>query len=516
MTRLRHALAALLVTTLLSGSDAVSATGASAPAATAGRLAQLLAQPALRALPESPSPRLAGEQRLDDVAFADAAGVVALQWPGHVRVVDVGTGAMVGDFALEAAGPMSLSPNGRVLAVGAGGHRVVLHAAETGEELATLPDVRGGRLVWLGEHAVAYVQAGDPQLVVRDLAAGLQARLPFDGGDLAGAAPVPGRADRFVVVSSRRIAQVEVPADAVPRLVRDVERPGKSTRSSDDVAPGPDGTVYFGSGTAVSVLDPATLAISEWSFAPLHILRAGPLPDADRVLVSLSGGARVRGAYVYSRSRHTLAPVGVVPGGVERLRYQPGLRRLLAMDDGKAALLDEVPTGAATEVVALVEQMEFEVATNHAETSERLDRYGETLGSAMTLGTGRFTQRKPAPAGTTAAAPSRQGRERLAEAVRAGHLRVGDHRELVLWKRAYEAAHGHAVPEAFNKRIVHAPVYVVVGEFAIPAELGDNEVVFVRDRPVASSQEVDTRAPVLVIATGGCDGALCRRWLPGE
>jgi hypothetical protein len=396
MTRFRHALAALLVLASLAGSHRSAANGIEATAGDA-RLGLLLTQPALRVLPDSPPPQLTGEARLQNIAFAEAAGVAALQSKGHVRVVDVGTGAAIGDFAIEAAGALSLSPNGRVLTV-AGNRGVEVLAADTGERLATLRDVRGGRVFWLGAQTLASEQSGG--LLLRDLVTGAQTTLSFDARGIAGVAPVPGMPDRFVVVSARRVAQIELPHAGAPRLVRDVERPGKSLRSSDDVASGPDGTLYFGNGTAVSVLDPATLAITEWSFAPLRILRAGPMPNPDTVLVELTGGTRSRGAFVYSRSRQSLAPLADVPGGAERLRYVPALHRLVAVDAGNALLLDRVATGEANYVLTLIEELEYELATAEAEASERLDRYGESIGTSYDSSAGRWGKRKPAASAT--------------------------------------------------------------------------------------------------------------------
>jgi hypothetical protein len=381
--------------------EATPDANAVAPAAQAhdvGTLGRLLAMPPLRARPEEPMAQLTGAPGLQHVAFAAAAGVAALRWKDHVRVVDVGTGVAIGDHGIDGAGQVSLSPNGRVLAVAghAGDDAVQLRVAETGELLATLSDVQDGHVFWLDAQRLAHARRDASTLCLRDLAAGTQVALPFDGRGLAGMTPVPGQPDRFVAVSARRIAQLEWAVGAAPRLVRGIDRPGEPGRFDGDIALGPDGKLFFAGGTTVSVLDPATLAITSWSFAPLRIVRADPLPDPDLLRLGVHGS--VHGDYAYSRLRHTLARLVDAPGGDARSHYEASLRREVAIDDATVRLLERPATDAPREVVDVIEQMEFEQASSAAETGERLARDGQSMGSSMTLGSGRFRQRKPAGA----------------------------------------------------------------------------------------------------------------------
>jgi hypothetical protein len=371
----------------------VADTPASLPDAAAHALGALLAQPPLRALPDTPSANLVAAPGLGQVAFADAAGVAALRWPGHVRVVDVGTDAAIGDYAIDGAGALTLSPNGRVFTV-AGDGVVQVRDAATGELLSTMAGVRGGRVAWLGAHVLAYGQAGASTLAVRDLADGTLVQLPFDGGAVAGVAPVPGDPRRVVVVAARRIALVELAPGVAPRLVRDIARPGGVARAGDDVAPGPDGSLLFADGTAVRVLDPATLAVGELSFAPLRVDRAAALPDPDRLLLDLHGGDSVRGAYVYSRSHYTLARVGEAHGSTGRPHYQPALHREVAMDAAAVRLFDGPEAGAPVAVLDVIDRVEYEVLSAEAELGERLARYGTAIGGHVEPGGGRFPKRK--------------------------------------------------------------------------------------------------------------------------
>jgi len=472
------------------------------------RVALLAGLPALRPIPKTPAVALAGEPGLDRYEFAAAAGVAALQWKGHVRIVDVGTGEALHDEDVGLHGGLSLSANGRVLAVG-GEDLVQVRASDTGELLLTLPDVRGGQVQWLGNDALAYAQADGAHLAVLELASGRETTLPFAGSALSGAFAATGAPGTFVLVTPRRIVQLAMTAGNPPQLVGELPSPSLMY-SSDAVAPGPDGLLPIASNTDLLLLDPASFAQTTVSFAPMRLLRALPTGDGDHLLLAATSG--YRGAtYVYSRRDRTLATVDAATGASRagRLAYVPALRRLATIDDA-AVVFTKVPdAGVAQPLDDVLTQLAFDEAIARNEQEARraalLDAYAQR---AQATGTPQAV-RTPTPV-DTAPARARSGKDGLVDALNAGVLRVGSEADLEAWKRLYEGKVGHAVPERFDSFTRHTPVYVITRAFTIPDNLtGAASATFVLERGAPYPHGENQHSAILDMKSGGCTGNFC-------
>jgi hypothetical protein len=491
------------------------------------RVSLLLALPPLRPLPAKPIELVTGEEGMTDVAFARNAGVMAMQWKGHVRVVDLATGDAIHDEDTGFRGGLTLSDNGRVLAVGSE-DLVQVRSAETGDVLLTIPEARMGYVQFLGERGLVFLRTRKSEIVVREFATGDETALPFEAFLLNGALPVAGKPDTFLLLSPRRLALLELHEREAPRLARELAIEGSGGgwgAASDGFAPGPDGKLYAAAGTGVKVIDPATLEDSVIPFEPMRITRVVPTPKADELLVTGSGG-RSAATYLYSRSANTLAPVAPPDNayGAATIRYVPSLRRNATVANLRMALVD-IEAGAPQPAADVLDALAFDVAIAQSEQAalrERLlEQYGNRASTPAPTGADaarREVQRAEERAralvaqrdAERASAVPRSGKDGIVDALNSGVLRLGTVSDLDAWKRLYVSKTGRRINDTFDNFTRSQDIYIITREFTVPEGLtGSDSATFILERGAPYPRGRNQHSAILDMKSGGCTGNMC-------
>ena len=150
------------------------------------------------------------------VEFATQAGVALVRNVAGYQTLDVASGKSIhqGNAGELAQG---LSPNGRVFLTTRGG-TLHLRAADTGQVLASLPDVPVASFHWLGsEGAIFFRGAAAParsgQLVFVDFLSGRETRLAAMGTRIERVAPVVNSPHRYALVSLSRVSELALHHD---------------------------------------------------------------------------------------------------------------------------------------------------------------------------------------------------------------------------------------------------------------------------------------------------------------
>ena len=176
-----------------------------------------LAEPALATMPDKPAPTLGDRNPMvgmaRHVAFADAAGVAAVAYEGAIVAYDTNQGSVVGSLVVPNAGPLALSPNGRVIAVSVEGN-VHLRGVD-GADFGVLDAAAQGRTWWLSPTVLAYNDARDDSLHVVDFASARAAHVPELTG-LHGVVPVRDSPGRVFALARQGAALIVVPPEGSP------------------------------------------------------------------------------------------------------------------------------------------------------------------------------------------------------------------------------------------------------------------------------------------------------------
>ena len=522
------------------------------------RIGQVLAQPALRPLPATPTTALGGGElrgrAIRHVGFADKAGVAALAMEQSVLLFDTGDGRLIASTTVADPGPVAVSPNGRIAAIGMR-DTLQLRGADGGD-FGSVDGVAQGRGWWLSDTVLAFNDARDDSLRVIDFAHARESRSTELTG-MHDVVPLPDQPGRVLALAKQGAAMIVVPPAGSPYrpAVSIAALPGMSLLEGDRAIT-PEGRVF---GLAEGGVLQATRddgdrsqlqfkgALRRLDFGGLPLQGVQPSGDPDRLLLALPGkyGAQW---FAYSLSTQEVAPVDPQPAADARLEYVPELRRLVVVDGDGVRIVDHLRTGKpetfdvlakhfgaglATDTLAQVEPAPAKPVPPPPPPPEpasgpRAVVNGREVPVQPVEGGGPFAQingrvipvpnakpsppRAPPPPG-----PPLKGKAALVEGLRSGVLRLATESDLNAWKRSYEQQARHGVPREFDQRIgFGATIYVITGDYTIPDDLtGSASATFILERGAPYPNGEASHSTILDVSSGACVGWTCRS-LNGE
>ncbi len=341
------------------------------------RMALLLAAPPLRPVPAKAPARITTAGNIQEVNFADQAGIALVQLSKQYQVIDIGSNEVVHQGAASLA--IAPSPNGRLFLVN-DGDNVEVHEAETGETLTTFPGVRITEFHWIGNAGAIYqppVSADRSRLgpVFLDLVSGKETRIPMNAHGVDRVLPLAGNPSRYAVLSWTRIGVLQLQPGAhgsqMQLLSEHVSSVGGGwDRSSASTA---DGRTFFGTAESLKLLSLESLQTRTVTLLPLRLVAAVATPNPDQVLMrGFFKNAPGTGSalYMYSFSQRTLATVQQDQLLSTRILYIPSLRKNAVIDGARIVLVDSVPTSDPVEANQFLELRSQALA---AEASTRVD-----------------------------------------------------------------------------------------------------------------------------------------------
>jgi hypothetical protein len=442
------------------------------------RLAQLLAKPPLRRLPDKPAASYGADEPIASIAFADAAGVVALQWPGRVRVFDADDASVVAEFATILPGAVSLSPNGRVVAI-AGDNGVQLRET-LGGPIVTIANVRPGTLAWLGGRGLAYARATDGAVHVLDVASDRTSRLA-GVRTLRAVVALPDSATRFALLDDDRVWLLELGAAGKPFPAKPQEEMMLPAQVDPDIAPvvTADRHLLVGTSDGVFEVVPAFGRITKLEYGGMQVRRVLPTAHSQRRLLEVVS-AKGNRTIAYDEQRKLMSIFNRRVD--ERLDFVPGLERLAAVRGSRLRLIDDIAVQRPIEDFAMIRAFADEDAAVVAATD---------------------------PA-APALPPAKKGKEALVDALRRGVIRLANDGDFAMWKAAYQGKAMRPVTRSFEDRMRHTTRYMIVGDFTIPEDLtGAASAIFIIAPTAPFPYGEASHSPLLDIKSGACVGWAC-------
>jgi hypothetical protein len=521
------------------------------------RIGFLLAQSPLFPPPPQAGPVLAGRSTaagaVRHAAFANAAGVAAIAQEREVATFDTNTGNVIGWMDHAGAGPLSVSPNGRVVAIAVDG-AVRLHEVD-GSEFGVVAQAAQGRTWWLSDTVLAWNDAHDDTLNVIDFQHARHTRVPELTG-VHGVVPVRDAPGRVFALAREGAALLIVPPEGSPYqpTVSIAPLPGMSVLEGDRAIT-PEGHVFgvAAGGVLQATRDgnahhamrlQGTMRQIELGSLPLQGLL--PSGDPDRLLLALPGKVGPLW-YAYTLSKRELAALSPPLAVDARLDYVPALRRNVMIDGNGVRVLERIGLANAEPLAVLEKRHAGHLATfvladvepaapKPAAPPPKAAPPPEPPKGPYAMINGREVPTAPveAPAGpyavingrvievpTTKAparttppptpGPPKKGREALVEGLRSGVLRLATEADLNEWRRSYERHARHGVPREFNERIEHNTKYVITGDYTIPDDLtGSASAVFILQSGAPFPNGEASHSPILDINSGACVGWVCR------
>lgn len=330
------------------------------------RIGLWLAAPPLRPIPAKPPAMLVGADTIQEVSFAERAGVALLQSAKEYRLLDLATGEAISTATVGNGEPITaLSPNGRLfVGGGAGRGDAAVYESTTGALLATFPGVRSYQFYWVADVGAIYANERGADLTFIDFTTGRESKIPMTVGNLDKIVPMPGATKRYAVLAFNRHGVVEIklgPQGWSAALISETNAasPGGWSRASGLT---PDGKRLYGSAQHLNLLDLPSMKLHTVTFDPMHVQTVVATPDPDRLLVSgFFRTAPGQGAkqYLYSISQRTLAEVDGKALVSTRFLYIPTLRRNAVIDRSKIVVVDAI---AASAPVPINEELERRAA----------------------------------------------------------------------------------------------------------------------------------------------------------
>jgi hypothetical protein len=495
-----------------------------------------LGQPAARPVPATRVPLLAGDDAIVSAGFADDSAIAALRWKGHVRLVDTADGRVVRDFEAAGTGPVSVSPNGAVIAVGTGG-TVTLFGAD-GRKLVEFVDVLGGDSAWLGDQLLAINSAGDGTLNVIDFEVGRATRLP-ELHDVHFVQRLEQRGRALLVGREGPAMFFDAPDGAAnaPRVAvsgygsmrPSFPRGASAITRAEKVYGLVPGGVFASQRTSTH-----DVVVHKLDGLPVEALQ--PTADPDVLLLTVRTG-NGRATLAYSLSQRTLAQLDPAPTAGTRLAWVPALGRNIVYS-GKAVLLPErVRTQAPQAVAAFVgglpvpakvEEVVADAAAppppapvsqprREPQDAPREGPYAIINGREVAipnepLSTSPPRARPIAPRNPRDKEPKGpSGQEQLIELVRDGTLRLGTQADLEAWKRKYEGTMRRGVGRDFDEKMGFATqFYVVQRDLTIPEDTTGGPIpVYIVPTHVPYPRGKVSHGIILDMRSGACVGFMC-------
>lgn len=476
------------------------------------RAALLAGMPPLRPVTGKPAGSLLATDRIVHVSAAEEAGVVLLQMVEGYQLVDAGTGQALGKGG-KLKGLAWLAPNGRLVTTG-GGAEARLLEAESGEELAQLPNPRLGRLHWMGRRGLLYF-AGDlrSRLTYLDWTSGTESTVPLEISAIAGVMPAPGKADAFVVIGNDRAAMIQLDCGdkgCAPRLVQETKLSG--SWGSGIVAVAGD-QAFIARGKMLHRIQLETLQAQGVTFDPMLLTEVVATGDRDKLIVRTANRSVVGhgNLFLYSAANRTLARIEEDKLLTTRLIHLPAVRGNLGIDGSKLVPVGELPTGSPEPLTTVTSAIQFAEQAAKLEMEDRRMALQAARDSAVMARAHAQSSAfaRPEMGGGTRSFGS--GQAGLTEALRAGALRLGNMGDVNAWRSAYTSKTGQSPGRDFDERVRSLTVYVVTGDMAIPSGLnGAHAVLFVLPRGVPFPRGNPGHSPILDLQSGSCRGATCR------
>ena len=471
----------------------------------------LAAMPPLRPVPDQPPAMVVATDRIRSAAIAEEAGVAVLQVGNRYELMDLADGKTI-RIDDQGNGVPALSPNGRVIA-SSGEGEARLQDAETGESLATVAEVRTGRVHWARDKGLVYFKAKG-KLAFFDWASGNESIVPMDSYSLIAIVPVPGKADTFMLLGNNRVATLKLDCNGkacVPKLLQEMKVIGAGDWATSVAVVGNE--ALFSSGKTLNRIQLDTLQNQAVSFDPMYLTEVTATRNPDTLILKGTvkdafGGSNL---YLYSIKNQMLAKIDTERLLSTRLSYAPSLRSTVSIDGSKLVVVNELPAAPPVARESAINSMQFDA---QAIKLEMLDRMQAMLAADKGRAT-RASQRSfPASlASSDTAAPSRSfqaGEAGLTEAVRAGVLRLGNSGDVDTWKRSYLSQTGKSLGRDFDDHIRMMKIYVITGDLVIPSGLaGANAVVFVLNRGTPYPRGSPGHSLILDLKSGSCGGSIC-------
>jgi hypothetical protein len=522
------------------------------------RIGQVLAQPPLRPLPATPAtigPANAQDAAIRHVDFAEHAGVAAVVLAQAVVLFDTNDGRPIATSTVAGAGPVAVSPNGRITAVGL--RDTLQLRGSDGGDFGIIGDVARGRGWWLSDTVLAFDDARDDSLRIIDFGHARESRLPGLTGvhDVVTQPDAPGRV--LALAKQGAVLLVVAPAGSPYRPDASVAPlPGMSLVEGDRAIT-PEGRVFglAQGGVLQATRDAGDTAhlrfdgdLRRLEFGDLPLQGVQPSGDPDQLLLALPGkyGALW---YAWSLSRRELAPLEPQPAADARVEYVPALRRNVIIDADGVRVADRLHTGAPEPLDALARRFGTALAASTLAQVEpapaapvakpaspppepasgpRAVVNGREVPIVPVEGGGPFAQingrvvpvpnaspaspRAPPPPG-----PPLKGKAALVDGLRRGVLRLATEADFNAWKRSYEQQARHGVPREFNEHVSFGQtMYVITGDYTIPDDLtGSASAVFIIERGAPFPNGEASHSTLLDVSSGACVGWTCRS-LSGE
>lgn len=271
----------------------------------------LLAQPPLVPIPDQPPQKISASGFIQEAYFAKKAGVVLLETPQTIELVDLRTSGNLSSEARNRSQVGALSPNGR-LYLKASDNVLSVKRVDTGNVVADFGEVLPYQFFWLDDEVAAY-GSRDSKVALIDFSSGKKMVIPSIKGHLYKAMRLSGDVPQYAFFSTDGISVVKL-----DRLTSSVELVSETPANgavwaSNNSGVTADGKYSFSANSELVLVDLQSMAVESVSFEPFRLQIGVATPDPDKILVMgyihPPGRDDSSGVYLYSISRRTLSEV---------------------------------------------------------------------------------------------------------------------------------------------------------------------------------------------------------------
>lgn len=275
------------------------------------RVRKLLAAAPLRAIPLAPSAVLTSSSDISTIRFAHDAGVALAASYDSIEVIDTGNDETLYSAAkIPNATAADISPNGRVIALGAPGEGVVLQDATSGESLAKYAD--HSRFMWLDSTSAVLQRKDGAGYDLLDFADGGLQRMKGQVSGMPLIVPSAQGPRQFVMSGNGLMSLFQLNrSDTGLRLAQIAQQPGpRSGWSETSTSVASDGLslIQFVN-QELWITNLKTLESEQVAIPSLRISAVMPLPDPGEVLLRAHMQDGTQSHFVYSLEGRSFAPV---------------------------------------------------------------------------------------------------------------------------------------------------------------------------------------------------------------
>lgn len=371
------------------------------------RAGLILAQPPLRPIPGKAPDYIVADENIQNVRFAEKAGVALIEAGQSVEVTDFEGNKPLFKEARESSMLGTLSPNGRLFTVNEGS-KLKIRESESGDVIAEIPSVRANPFFWIDERTGFY-SSNSGKVFLIDFSTGKE--IPVDAVNRGAlfVAKVPGNENQLVLFSYNSVTKVELdrgkPEPEV-RLINDQPIKGAYWSSNVFNLTADGGKVFSPNSAGLTVVSLDTLEVETIPFEPFYIRFACATPDPTRVI--LSGFTRTEMGqkekyYLFSIRNRELMPMDNTPTGyMSRYVYMQSIRRLALISENKIATLE---TPAPTQTIALSQFVSDALQEVNQSKLDAFDRQQRLMEQAAIQGQGGYRP-YPTPAWVPAPVPA--------------------------------------------------------------------------------------------------------------